>query len=328
MKNTKKDWWNQCAVSQYARQTLKFYDKYQEYTLEQLESYFGTDAVLIFLKELKKKRLLQDRGNIWALTRTAKKLKNDKVHGKGLFNTKIKNTQVLNLGTELDQVHTAMQLWNDNAYTRVHRSGTKTYNTALVALKELFDGSFFKKFDDSELRASKLTLRKTYQKRDFEESLINLNISVESTLHYPANKEKLKKYIRSQTLAQFLYNTYSPNDQKSLFLQYQSAPRMFSAIEPVDKKLYNKILSHFDQLCEYEFDHVEFNAIAFCVNKFLELLGKQKSLITFDQKLDLLLNHINKKFKDYDDPSSYKMLRAPWFWEEFKHSLDKRGFLK
>ena len=101
---------------------------------------------------------------------------------------------------------------------------------------------------------------------------------------------------------------------------------MFSAIVAMDKKLYVKILEHLDGLCDYEFDSVEHNAIAFAVNKFYEIIGDKKSLIPFEQKLELILNFINKKMKDFNDPATYKMLRTPWFWEDFKYSLTKMGF--
>lgn len=170
------------------------------------------------------------------------------------------------------EVNTILALW-EGLGLKTPNNTTKTHEKNIVDLKKLLSGK---------LSSKEGILDKKYSKEEVLESIKNFALSATNLDYAPVKKD----YLQNLYLHQFLYNSFSTNGDKSLFLKYLENPpspltRPVKKIPVRDESIYKIIKEWYNKSVlggiDLEFSPQDNNNFIVASNKVLEFFNKHKS---------------------------------------------------
>lgn len=265
---------------------------------------------------------------------------------KNMKSTSIKNCSHSTSNYTKDEsntkIHPIVQFWNTQPNLTTHKMGTKNYRKIIIAIRDLKQGSFYKKnsLDPKFLKYNDIlqtVIDKKWDEDSIKQAIINLN-NVHNKAYSLHKKTKYPKSFMNCLFNPVPYNYQ--NGGTSMFLKfYYNPPKLKSSIKQKDKypHLTKQVIDFISKyLKQYNFSF-PYNpkdnnfAAAMNISKIMSFVDKyiEKSPISTvklhlasrkepgDKFFSVLFEFIEDKMINPDKIGIYLFSVDSWVWYEF-----------
>ena len=227
-------------------------------------------------------------------------------------------------GQANEQVDLAYEYWGKRGF-RKHREGTAVLKESLHMLSELFTGQAFKHVPETVIPDPLLNKTRVFSLEDFQTSLDNYIMSIESPAHYPTSKTAAIKFRKNLSLSQFIYNKFAyEGSARSLFLKYLQPPQLIHREISINPKLSRQLELAFDRSkIRYKPNQSQIITASNTYNKLLQ--NNPMPHVPVADKAELLVTFIEKeiglsKFEPH-------WVVSGWLHIKFEKWLNRQGYI-